>query len=62
MLDALDSVNQPLTLERLMQWHQWLFNDPDWTMQRLRIGELRGSEPMQIVSGRLDYPTVHFEA
>ena len=62
MLDALDSVKQPLTIERLMQWHQWLFNDPDWTIQRLRIGQLRGSEPMQVVSGRLDYPTVHFEA
>ena len=62
MLDALNNVEQPLTVERLMQWHQWLFNDPDWTMQRLRIGQLRGSEPMQVVSGRLDYPTVHFEA
>lgn len=62
MLDALNNVKQPLTVERLMQWHQWLFNDPDWTMQRLRIGQLRGSEPMQVVSGRLDYPTVHFEA
>ena len=62
MLDALNNVNQSLTVKRLMQWHQWLFNDPDWTMQRLRIGQLRGSEPMQVVSGRLDYPTVHFEA
>ena len=62
MLDALNNVKQPLTAERLMQWHQWLFNDPDWTMQRLRIGQLRGSEPLRVVSGRLDYPTVHFEA
>ncbi len=62
MLDALNNVKQPLTVERLMQWHRWLFNDPDWTMQRLRIGQLRGSEPMQVVSGRLDDPTVHFEA
>ncbi|MBJ7435073.1 MAG: Fic family protein [Acinetobacter sp.] len=62
MLDALDDVKQPLTVERLMQWHQWLFNDPDWTMQRLRIGQLRGAEPMQVVSGRIDYPKVHFEA
>lgn len=62
MLDALNNVKQALTVKRLMQWHQWLFNDPDWTMQRLRIGQLRGSEPMQVVSGRLDYPTIHFEA
>ncbi|MBF7686491.1 Fic family protein [Acinetobacter sp. B10A] len=62
MLDALNDVKQSLTIERLMQWHRWLFNDPDWTMQRLRIGQLRGSEPMQVVSGRLDCPKVHFEA
>lgn len=43
MLDALNDVKQPLTVERLMQWHRWLFNDPDWIMQRLRIGQLRGS-------------------
>ena len=43
MLDALNDVEQPLTVERLMQWHRWLFNDPDWIMQRLRIGQLRGS-------------------
>ena len=28
----------------------------------IRIGELRGPEPMQVVSGRLDRQTVHFEA
>lgn len=62
MLDALNNVQQPLTVSRLLQWHQWLFNEPDWTMQRLRIGSLRGKEPMQVVSGRLDRPTIHFEA
>lgn len=31
-------------------------------MQRIRIGQLRGHEPMQVVSGRIDYPTVHLEA
>lgn len=31
-------------------------------MQRIRIGQSRGHEPMQVVSGRMDYPTVHFEA
>lgn len=61
MLDALNNVKQLLTVERLMQWHQWLFNDPDWTMQRLRIGQLRGLEPMQVVSGRLNYLTVHLK-
>jgi len=62
MLDALNNFEQDLTVERLFQWHQWLFNETDWTMQRIRIGQLRGHEPMQVVSGRIDYPTVHFEA
>lgn len=62
MLDALNNIEQELTIERLFQWHQWLFNDIDWTKQRIRIVQLRGHEPMQVVSGRIDYPTVHFEA
>lgn len=62
MLDALNHATQDLTFERLFQWHQWLFNEPDWTMPYLHIGQLRGSEPMQVVSGRIDRPTVHFEA
>ncbi|OUY05867.1 Fic family protein [Acinetobacter populi] len=62
MLDALNNFEQDLSIERLLQWHQWLFNEPDWTMQRIRIGQLRGHEPMQVVSGRIDRPTVHFEA
>lgn len=28
----------------------------------LKVGQLRGDEPMQVVSGRLDKPKVHFEA
>lgn len=62
MLDALDNIEQDLTIERLFQWHQWLFNESDWSMSRMRIGQLRGHEPMQVVSGRIDYPIVHFEA
>ena len=62
MLDALNNFEQDLSVARLFQWHQWLFNETDWTMQRIRIGQLRGHEPMQVVSGRMDYPTVHFEA
>ena len=62
MLDAIDNRHQPLTLERLLQWHHWLFPADDWTLQRVRVGQLRAEEPMQVVSGRLDQPTVHFEA
>lgn len=63
LLDAISTYQQPLDLQRLFTWHRWLFPNDDHLMTRpLRIGMLRGEEPMQVVSGRLDRPTVHFEA
>lgn len=64
MLDATQQFAQPLTLERLLEWHAWLFPDQeaDFSAHSVRVGALRGDEPMQVVSGRLDRPTVHFEA
>jgi Fic family protein len=64
MLDATQHFAEPLTLERLLDWHEWLFPDQDssFTAQSIRVGALRGDDPMQVVSGRLDKPIVHFEA
>ncbi|MGF6130552.1 Fic family protein [Pseudomonas frederiksbergensis] len=64
MLDATQHFAQPLTLERLLEWHEWLFPDQesDLAARSILVGALRGDEPMQVVSGRLDRPTVHFEA
>lgn len=64
MLDATQHFAEPLTLERLLDWHEWLFpeHDTDLAARAIRIGALRGDDPMQVVSGRLDKPTVHFEA
>ncbi|SFA71241.1 Fic family protein [Azotobacter beijerinckii] len=64
MLDATRHLEQPLSLERLLHWHRLLFpaQDDDLLPRRIRVGALRGEEPMQVVSGRLDRPTVHFEA
>ncbi|MCJ8205168.1 Fic family protein [Pseudomonas sp. RGM2987] len=64
LLDATRHVDQPLTLERLLEWHAWLFPDAerDLAHRQIRVGTLRGDEPMQVVSGRLDRPTVHFQA
>ena len=64
MVDAIQDYQQPLTRERLLQWHVWLFPDEAGilTSHSLRVGQLRGDEPMQVVSGRLDKPKVHFEA
>ncbi|TIH11068.1 Fic family protein [Pseudomonas leptonychotis] len=63
LLDATRVHQQPLDLERLYGWHRWLFPSDDNLLARpLRIGTLRGEEPMQVVSGRVDRPIVHFEA
>ncbi|WP_234898554.1 Fic family protein [Aeromonas veronii] len=62
MLDAIDNHEQPLTIERLYQWHRWLFPANEWSVPPVNVGQLRGDEPMQVVSGRVDRPTVHFEA
>ena len=63
MLDALTNHTAPLTEERLNQWHHWLFPQNSRPMTHsLRVGELRGNTPMQVVSGRLDKQKVHFEA
>ena len=63
LLDATRNIDQPLTLERLFSWHRQLFPDEALPLySAMRVGELRGDEPMQVVSGRLDRPRVHFEA
>lgn len=63
LIDATCECQSPLDLPRLLSWHRWLFPvDESLSARPLRIGELRGVEPMQVVSGRIDQPTVHFEA
>ena len=63
MLDATQHADAPLDLPRLLHWHQWLFPQQESLLSRhIRIGSLRGEEPMQVVSGRVDRPVVHFEA
>lgn len=44
-----------LTEEILFKWHQYLLTGPMYGQWRTH------PEPMQVVSGRLDKPTVHFE-
>ncbi len=60
MIDLHKTYNQPLTHEQMFQWHKML------TIGRrdlVDVGRYRThDDPMQIVSGRLDKPTVHFEA
>ena len=62
MLDAIGNLAVPLTHERIFQWHRWLFPQAESSIYRVAVGQLRGDDPMQVVSGRIDRPTVHFEA
>ncbi|MBA1202289.1 Fic family protein [Pseudomonas capeferrum] len=64
MVDATRHNSQPLTLERLLHWHDLLFPGQKDSLSTAltNVGALRGDEPMQVVSRRLDRPTVHFEA
>ena len=52
--------NDTLDDATLFQWHQWLMQGR--TELRTIGGYRRHEEPMQVVSGRLDRPKVHFEA
>ncbi len=63
MWDATTNLDAPLSKARLLQWHRWLFaGDDDLLGRRIRVGAWRGPEPMQVISGRVDRPAVHFEA
>src|SRR5512139_3513462 len=60
MLDAIQHYDAALDLPRLLEWHVWLFPQQDTLLKHpIRVGGLRGDEPMQVVSGRIDRPTVH---
>ena len=62
MLDAVDNLDDPLTLERILHWHDRLFPEGYTMFNPVIGGQLRDSAPMQVVSGRIDRPVVHFEA
>lgn len=51
--------DKPLSEQILKEWHSYLFT----TQTHINVGNWRShTKPMQVVSGRLDKPTVHFEA
>ncbi|MDP2126614.1 MAG: Fic family protein [Pseudohongiella sp.] len=61
LVQATHRPDEPLSREQLCQWQSMLFPEPR-LFSKIRIGALRGEQPMQVVSGRIDRPRVHFEA
>jgi len=58
MVAVREHFREPLSAETLFKWHRMLLEGST----SLRVGCWRsGSEPMQVVSGRIACPTVHFE-
>ncbi|MFM7632493.1 MAG: Fic family protein [Betaproteobacteria bacterium] len=64
VLDATQSHQQALTVNRLFSWHAALFPTGYSGLSKIRVGEWRDDAqgPMQVVSGPLSRQTVHFEA
>jgi len=60
MVDVYSSYASPLSHETLFRWHHMLLSH-DRRLEAIG-GYRQHAEAMQIVSGRLDRPTVHFEA
>jgi len=60
MVDLYLNYDKPLSHDQLFEWHKMITNG---RRDLTNIGAYRTHvEPMQVVSGRLDKPTVHFEA
>lgn len=62
VLNSTHQLDEPLSLRQLCLWQSMLFVQGPDEPGNVRVGELRGERPKQEVSGRLDRPTLHFEA
>lgn len=63
MADAVTKCRQPLTADRIFDWHHAMFPSGRSGMYRIAVGQWRqGDEPMQVVSGPLGRQRVHYEA
>src|SRR5271168_984484 len=64
MLDATQKFKEPLSKERLFDWHADLFPDVRRTGDKFRVGAWRDDSQglMQVVSGPIGRHTVHYEA
>lgn len=62
LLDATQHYDRPLTTERLFAWQAALFPTGYSGLSHVRTGDWRGDAPMQVISGPIGMPHVHFEA
>lgn len=62
LLDATVGFDNALSLERLFGWQAALFPTGYSGLYQIRTGELRGKDPMRVVSGTAGKEKVHFEA
>ena len=62
LLDATMRHDQPLAVDRLCGWQAALFPTGRSGLHTIRAGSLRGTEPMQVVSGGIGHEKVHFLA
>jgi Fic family protein len=64
MLDATGNHDQPLSEERLFDWHASLFQTGRSDKRKIRVGTWRddATGPMQVVSGPIGRERVHYEA
>lgn len=63
MLDATRGCNEPLSAERLFNWHAALFPTGRSGPYPITVAGWRtGSEPMQVVSGAMGHEKVHYQA
>ncbi|MGD9662482.1 MAG: Fic family protein [Porticoccaceae bacterium] len=62
LFDARSQIQEPLTSARMQGWHAALFPTGYSGLKKIRVGQYRGLEEMQIVSGPLGKETVHYIA
>lgn len=62
LVEATHEPHKPLSVEQLCRWQSLLFPDGPGLFSNIKIGELRGQQAMQVVSGRVGRQQVHFEA
>jgi Fic family protein len=62
LMDARQSADLPLTEKKLFAWHAALFPTGYSGLHKIRVGEYRGHEQMQIVSGPIEKEKIHYIA